>query len=306
MCGADNSDLLVVMKLCLQTDTEDEIALFNRNTIARYENIAEYCAPLLAQASFKELNDFLSVCCPDLEKRNEFKQRLLRSNYVGENSILTSNVIGKNKLLNEFINDAFQDSADLGVEFRNQFASSPVTQNCLFKRIPLALEDLDPLMEFVDSFFSDEQIVVPLKKRLFFERFKEHRLINGDFFHTDSDDVIRRFVIWLLGSEDEVAKFKQSISVEDIFRNMVPQVPAQLRFPSGEVDNDDYKPEFPEKVDNFLMWYFNKDEEEIDKFIKLFSDEMAAFAPRKRMKMGQAWSNNSSNQDSCFFSSFNN
>ncbi|XP_065204535.1 uncharacterized protein LOC135834533 [Planococcus citri] len=264
-CGADNRDLIELMKLCLQTD--NEIALFNKTTMATYENIAEYCVPLLKRGSFEELDVFLSVCCPDVRKKSELKQRLLWM-YVDNNSVLTVEVLRKQELLSKFVSDAFQDAGDFGVElFRNQFTLSPITQNCLFECIRWS--DLDALMEFVDSFFVDELAVVLLKKHLF-ECFKGH-LINGNCFYKDGVDV-QGFLIWLLGSEREVDRL-----VEDISRKLLP---AERSWPREVVYDNDFK-----NLDNFLMWYFNKDEQEIDKFLIPFYDEMVSFAPKKHRRM---------------------
>ncbi|XP_065217210.1 uncharacterized protein LOC135843309 [Planococcus citri] len=198
-CGADNDDFLQVVKLCLRT--ENEIA-----TMARYENIADYCVELLELGLFKKLNDCLSVFCSDVRKINELKRRLLWSNYVGKNSVVKMMIFRNIDSLSEFVNDAFQDAADLGVEFKRQFASSPVTQDCLLKWI--FQYDAVYAKKFVGSLFSDGQVVVPVKK-LLFERFKES-LINGNFSYKYSE-YVQKNLIWLLGSAGEVIKFKQSI-----------------------------------------------------------------------------------------------
>ncbi|XP_065203878.1 uncharacterized protein LOC135833973 [Planococcus citri] len=268
-------DFVVMMELSFQN--ENEITSFKETLMTIYENIVGGCASLLKHGLFEELNDFLSVCYLDEQKRTELKRRLLRSNYVGENSVFTRTVVRKRKLLNEFIDDAFQDTADLGVEFRNQLTSSPVTQNCLLECIRCG--GFVMVMEFVDVFYPDEQIVMTLKKR-FFEHFKEH-LIAGNILNLDSNN-LHAFLIWLLGNEDEVIRFKQSIPIERVFRTMM-----QIEWRSeAEYVDDDFKPQFPENVDQFLIWYFNKDEEEIEMFTKLFlNNEFKSFLPRKRRKI---------------------
>ncbi|XP_065209132.1 uncharacterized protein LOC135837694 [Planococcus citri] len=253
---AHAKDLDVMMKSSFKN--ENEITLFKENVMSMYENIAKDCALLLKQGSFEALNHLLSVCCLDERKRKEFKRRLLSSNYVGDNSVLTINLIENNKLLNEFIDDAFQDAADLGIEFRNQLRSSPVTQKCLLECIRKGC--FVYLMQFVDSFVLDERIVMSMKKR--FLRYFEEQLIADKISSIDSHK-LQVFLMWLVGSEDEVIKFKEWIPVKDIFRTMMPYE-CRIKL------NNDPKPKFPQKVDHFLSWYFNNDKEEIDKFTKPF------------------------------------
>ncbi|XP_065204159.1 uncharacterized protein LOC135834252 [Planococcus citri] len=217
------SDSLIVMKLCLQT--ENEIALFNKNLMANHEDITTYCVLLMAIGCFERLNDFLSVCYPDVRERNEFKQRILRLHLLREDRVLKVDLFRNNKSLNEFINDAFQDAADLGVEFRNQFRSSPATERCLFECTGRG--DFVIVMEFVDTFFPDEQVRMPMKIRLF-EHFKEH-LVAGSVSLRGSDDF---------------------------------------------------------KLDDFITWCFNNDENKIDSFKKQFYPKKEGSSPpRKRRRM---------------------
>ncbi|XP_065212824.1 uncharacterized protein LOC135840299 [Planococcus citri] len=274
--SAPVEDLDVAMKLSFRS--ENEITLFKENTMSIYENMAEGCVLLLKFGDFKELNDFLSFCCLDEQKRVELKQRLLSSNYIGENSVFTRDVVRNNKLLNEFVDDAFRDAADLGVEFRNQLTSSPVTEECLLECIRWChVVDVVHLMEFVDTFIADEQVIVPLKKRLF-EHFKD-RLIAGNVPGFDSDK-FEAFVVWLLGSEDEIIRFKQSISVVDIVHNAMRILLRVLVIGSGA------KLGFPTSCEDFLMWYYNKDEDEIEKFMNLLDDELMKYffiVPREHL-----------------------
>ncbi|XP_065209133.1 uncharacterized protein LOC135837698 [Planococcus citri] len=268
--SAHPEDLVVMMKLSFRN--ENEITLFKKNVMSVYKNIAKDCALLLKCSlyeAFEPVNDVLSICCLNERQRKEYKRRLLRSNYIGKKSVLTVDVIRNNKSLNEFIDDAFQDTADLGVEFKKQLRSSPVTQHCLLECIRQGWLFLH-LIEFVDSFFSDEQIVVSLKKR-FFQYFKK-QLIAGRISSIDGADM-QVFLIWLLGSEDEVIGFKQSIPVEDIVRTMMQGEEIKItQFCGGH-----RKPQFPWKVHCFLMWYLNNDEEEVDKCAELFHDKVKSF-----------------------------
>ncbi|XP_065204106.1 uncharacterized protein LOC135834192 [Planococcus citri] len=277
--SAPVEDLIVIMKFSFRN--ENEITSFKENMMSMYEKITERCGWMLKYGYFEALNNYLSFCCLDELKRKEWKVRLLRSNYVGENSVITLQVIVKNKLLNEFIDDAFQGAADHCIEFRNQLTSSPVTQNCLLQCIREGWCFIH-LIEFVDTFFTDEQVLVSMKKR-FFEYFKEQLVVAGSIQRIDSDD-LQVFLVWLLGSEDEVIRYKRSISIEELYRSIMQVQLVELK----RLVRSHYNvfarciPRFPVKVDHFLIWYFNKDEDEIEKLTERFHDEFKAFARRIR------------------------
>ncbi|XP_065210382.1 uncharacterized protein LOC135838611 [Planococcus citri] len=265
--GARVEDLQAVMKLCFRN--ENDISSFKEQYMSKYENIGPYCVDSLKDRWFKEVNEFLSFCHSDQQKARELKQQVLRSNFLGENSVLRYSISKSyNKELNAFVEDAFDD-VDLRVEFKNQFVSSPATQNYLFKCIRVG--NFGCLIELVEAFVPEEQDVRVLKQRLL-HNFKE-QLVSGDICEMKGDN-LQKFLVWFLDSEDEIGKFKQSLPVDDILCNVV-QVALERRHRWGG-----YK-EYRDKLDDFLNWYFNNDAEEIRKIKERYSDKLKVFGHRE-------------------------
>ncbi|XP_065210392.1 uncharacterized protein LOC135838620 [Planococcus citri] len=150
--GARVEDLRKVMKLCFCD--ENDISSFKEQYMSKYENIGPYCVRALKKGCFEELSKFLYFCYSDKQKARELKQQLLRSNFLGENSILRSDIIHSyHKQLNAFIEDAFED-VDLCAEFKNQFVSSPATKECLLTCI--RSNDFSCLKQLVEAFLPEE------------------------------------------------------------------------------------------------------------------------------------------------------
>ncbi|XP_065210319.1 uncharacterized protein LOC135838564 [Planococcus citri] len=262
--GARVRELLAVMKLCFRD--ENDVSLFKEQHMSKYENIRPYCVDLLRLCYFKELRAFLSFCCSNEQKLRELKQQLLRSNVLGENSILSYTICRSYKELNALVEDAFAEDVDLLVEFKNQFVSSPVTERHFCDYIDSG--DFDDLIQFVETFAPEEAVHV-LKQRLF-DVFNEY-LVSGVIYEMKGDE-LQRFLVWLLDSEDEIGKFKQSLPVDDIFCNVI-QDELELAYDDWD-GSDDYmiNVPYPHRLDDFLNWYFNNDAEEIRKIKKRYSD----------------------------------
>ncbi|XP_065204201.1 uncharacterized protein LOC135834281 [Planococcus citri] len=271
--GARVDDLLGVMRLCFQN--ENDVSLFKQQYMSKYENIGPYCVELLEGGCFKELSEFLSFCYSDQNKVKELKQQLLRSNFLGEDSILRFGIFCfHTKPLNEFVEDAFED-VGLRTEFKNQFVSSPVTEDYLFDCIRLGY--FGCVIQFVEIFVPDERAVNVLKQRLL-ANFRE-RLVSGVIWQMKGDN-LQKFLVWLLGSEDAIGDFKQSLSVNEIFCNVV-----QFELHRGDEydyeDDEDVPMEYPDRLDDFLKWYFSNDAEEVRKIKERYSDKLKVFSQRE-------------------------
>ncbi|XP_065203926.1 uncharacterized protein LOC135834012 [Planococcus citri] len=195
-------DLREMMKLCFRN--EREIRLFKNDTMCKYENIDYYLfTSSLKKGRIDKLNEYLDFCCPNEQRRRRLKQRLLRASLTSTASFQIL-FCYEFKQLNEFINDAFERN-DVRVEFKNQFVSALTTERLLFDFIRRG--DFALLMEFVDSFVSEKPVIEPLKSRIF-DFFRE-QLTNDAFCSVQlyNIDNLRRFLIWLLGNEDEVTMF---------------------------------------------------------------------------------------------------
>ncbi|XP_065210427.1 uncharacterized protein LOC135838639 [Planococcus citri] len=262
--GAPVEDLLEVMKLCFRY--ENDISSFKEQYMSKYENIGPYCVKALKDGCFEELSKFLYFCYSDKQNVKQLKQQLLRSNFLGGDSILSFDVFcSYHEELNSFVEDAFDD-VDLRAEFRNQFVSSTVTEEHLSKCILVG--DFHYLTQFVETFVPEEPAVRVLKQR-FFDDFNE-RLVSGVIWMMEGDN-LQKFLAWLFDSEDEIDEFKQSLAVGDIFCKMV-----QIEIERADLEWGDSL-EYPDRLDYFLNWYFNNNAEKIRKFKERYSDELQVF-----------------------------
>ncbi|XP_065210351.1 uncharacterized protein LOC135838588 [Planococcus citri] len=275
--GARVKDLLAVMKLCFRN--ENDVSLFKEQHMSKYENIGPYCVELLRLCYFKELRVLLSFCCSDEQKLRELKQQLLRSNFLGENSILSYTICRSYKELNALVEDAFED-VGLRVEFKNQFVSSPVTEHYFCDYIDSG--EFDRLIQFVETFAPEEAVHV-LKQRLL-DFFNEH-LVSGVIYEMKGDK-LQKFLVWLLDSEDEISKFKQSLKVDDIFCNVIQNECDEFSDEESDGSDDGYMRyvPYPDRLDNFINWYFNNNAEEIRKIKERFSDRLEVFGPSRSRK----------------------
>ncbi|XP_065203945.1 uncharacterized protein LOC135834031 [Planococcus citri] len=267
--GAVIEDLLEMTKLCFRN--EDEISLFKNDIMSAYENNDYYCIFFLNVGAIDKLNEYLDFCCLDEQKRRQQKQRIL---LLANLAVRVSWGLYRTfKPLNKFIDDAFERN-DVSVEFKNQFISSPITKQFLFTCIREG--DFFPLMDFVDTFVLEQPVIESLKTRLY-DYFKK-QLITGWFSAVQpvNPDQVRRILMWFLGNEDEVTRFKQSLPVDDIFRNIVHSKPKNR--PSNRRGGRRRK-KIHGKIDNFLMWYFNEDDGKICRFKKRFPHELKLLEP---------------------------
>ncbi|KAL6953385.1 hypothetical protein U1Q18_051798 [Sarracenia purpurea var. burkii] len=108
----------------------------------------------LSERHFKELDDFLSFCCPETPARREFKQRLLQSCFLGDDSILNCFHLKEARSMNEFIDDAY-DTQDQADEFKNQLTSSGVTKRRLEEFIHSG--KFSEVENFVSTFVSNDE-----------------------------------------------------------------------------------------------------------------------------------------------------
>ncbi|XP_065211427.1 uncharacterized protein LOC135839360 [Planococcus citri] len=268
--GARVEDILRIMKLCFRN--ENDISLFMEIHMSKWENIRPCCVQLLKYRCFNELSEFLSFCYSDPQKVTELKQQLSRSNYLGEYSILGFDIIDDcTEELFAFVEDAFQNF-DLRVEFKNQFLVSSATEFHFFECFRLGW--FDNLIQFVEAFVRDEERAVVVWKQCLLDNFKKH-LVSGVMEKLKADE-LQKFLVWLLNSEDEIGEFKQSLSVGDIFCNII----------QGELENWNRRHSSrailsTDRLDDFLNWYYKNDAEEIRKIKQRYSDKLKVFSDPK-------------------------
>ncbi|XP_065217016.1 uncharacterized protein LOC135843164 [Planococcus citri] len=264
------SDLHQIMKLCFVND--NEISEYKKNTMSRYENLSETVFECFNHGFIKELSNMLDFCCVDIRSSNELKRRVLESNFLGEHSALYINVICEAKAMQEFIDGAHDGNAHLANEFRSKFVSCPDNEKWLLCHVKNGY--FRKVKEFVDSFASYGQNVDRLKER-FIEELKTY-LIEGTILRMDAE-CLQEFLVWNLGDEDQVTKFKQSISPDKVLRNMIQNQE------SDDDEDDELEPcaklvKYPRCLDEFLLWYFCTTEK-IDEFKTRLADVFEMIAP---------------------------
>ncbi|XP_065204468.1 uncharacterized protein LOC135834500 isoform X6 [Planococcus citri] len=251
-------DLHRIMKLCFKG--ENDIAEFKETSMYDHENIKTYCSGLLREGNFEDFDDILIFCCPDTQKRIDLKQRLLLSCLLSEYFTFSSKLLTRAKLLNDFINDAFDD-AEVVADFKNNFMSFPaivyVLQECIYSGYECSS---DHLTRFIDTFVSNEEVTYLLKQRIL--EYVRNMLLDGHSIRRISADDLQTILVWCLGNEEEVTKFKklelpmsEFFANEDNWKKCTP-----LEIKMNDTD-----------VGGFLKWYF-RNPEEIDEFNRLFAD----------------------------------
>ncbi|XP_065204467.1 uncharacterized protein LOC135834500 isoform X5 [Planococcus citri] len=253
--GTRRKDLQRIMELCFRY--EEDIAKFKETIISRDKvaNIFVHCRPLLKHGYFKEIDDLLIFCSPETQKRKKLKQLLLQLVFLDGNFSLTLRHFLELELLNEFINDAFED-VEQATGYKNEFVSSFTNKHLLRQCVDLG-DNLssDYLIHFIDTLVQTEEVKVTLKKDIL--NYVKDFLINGDITNVSVDD-LQTILLWCLGNDDEVTNFKRSLSIDDVFS----RVREEAYLSEAKTRN----PAFGE----FLKWYF-RTPEEIEKFEREFT-----------------------------------
>ncbi|XP_065223855.1 uncharacterized protein LOC135848018 [Planococcus citri] len=203
-------DLQRVIGLCFENEVE--ITQFKRNVMVKSEDVFQHCLSLLKDRHFDELNAFVSFCCPKSKSARNFKQRILRSAFLGEDCKLsgwifrsyTSEYVSHIEVLNKFVDGAFDDY-DLSVDFKDLFMSSTSFLRHLSSIMCESHISLDKLTKFIDTFVSTEEVLTQVKMRLI-DSLKEYGATNA---------IDRRYIRlldeilpWCLGSNEGVEEFK--------------------------------------------------------------------------------------------------
>ncbi|XP_065225962.1 uncharacterized protein LOC135849444 isoform X2 [Planococcus citri] len=194
-------DLAKIMKLCFEN--EHDRTQFKENIMANSRRVHCFCSMLLQWLCFDQLNNFASFLWSDVQRARSFKQQILRSTFLGSNDTIIDRTFRETKELNKFIEDAFAN-AELSTDFKNQLMSLPEIQRSLSQLslyVPFEL-----LVEFIDTFVSLETTLLEMKARIIDElkeRAANCKSSRCEFYHTP-------LLLWCLGSQEEVAKFKEN------------------------------------------------------------------------------------------------
>ncbi|XP_065222743.1 uncharacterized protein LOC135847224 isoform X1 [Planococcus citri] len=195
-------DLDKIMRLCLRND--DEITQFKKNIMANDGKVIFYCSGLLILTYFDELNQFARFLLPEMHAARKFKQKMLLlallNDRFGDSCI---RIVKKPKEFDEFIKDAY-DNDDLRTVFKDMLMSSPSVQRRL--SIDALSVPIEQLIEFIDTFVSDERILLEVKNRMI------------EFLKTDAagfkgvvpKSSFTSLLSWCLEGNEEVSKFELS------------------------------------------------------------------------------------------------
>ncbi|XP_065204482.1 uncharacterized protein LOC135834500 isoform X19 [Planococcus citri] len=259
--GPRGKDLHRIMKLCFED--ENDIAKFKETSMSDPEIVSKYCSDMLRSIYYEKFNDILNFCYPDTRKRRDLKQRLVRSVFMSESFVLDTEHVFEVELLDDFINGVFDD-AEVAADFKNNFMSFRsfyALEHVLYHCTHSSFEcSSDHLIRFIDLFVSNEEVRNLVKERIL--EYVRYALLYCYNIHGISGDDLQTILVWCLGDEDEVTKFKKSelpmrhfFAIERIWKECTP---LELKM------NDDH-------FGGFLKWYF-RNPEEIDEFNRLFAD----------------------------------
>ncbi|XP_065203392.1 uncharacterized protein LOC135833475 [Planococcus citri] len=197
-----SKDLQRVIKLCFKN--EDEINQFKQNVIVKNGDVLQLCVALLDDAFLKELNAFVTFCCPELQGRRIFKQQILQSAFLDEDCLLSGEILREIDEFNDFVED-------VSTYIKNRLISSPSVMERLSSIICTGLVSSETIIKFIDTLASTElkeETVVQAKKSLI-DSLKKYLTRNarrpaGKIYRKDE---LNSILLWCLGSNEGVEEF---------------------------------------------------------------------------------------------------
>ncbi|XP_065223308.1 uncharacterized protein LOC135847616 isoform X2 [Planococcus citri] len=203
-----------IMQLCF--DNEEEIAQFKRDNFAESENMRIRCSKLLNDdiaGMFDKLNDFVKFCCPEVKAAKSYKQQLLQSTFLLENSSFTRSLVDRVDEFSVFIDDTFENKYQ-SADFKNRLMSSPAVQEVLSHYPCSYSPSFEPMMKLVDTFVSTQETLRAIKMRIisFLTEVNSTGNWSDRYFYECRCRSPRfdLFLLWLLGSVNEVERFRQN------------------------------------------------------------------------------------------------
>ncbi|XP_065223066.1 uncharacterized protein LOC135847459 isoform X3 [Planococcus citri] len=211
-CGLIKSkpvaDLQIIMKMCF-ADDDDEIILYKENVMAKSKHVRNVCVESLSIGLFDELNNFVNFCYPNPDSARNYKQQLLQSSLLGEESVFQLTYLTKAIQFNEFICDAFND-ADLATDFKNQLMLSPATLRLLPRVAYSYYFQVNDLVKFVETLISTEQIMKQIKLQMI-DNIKEYSIDEKRFIgKLIFESSLEQFLSWCFESDVEAKRFKET------------------------------------------------------------------------------------------------
>ncbi|XP_065213595.1 uncharacterized protein LOC135840818 isoform X2 [Planococcus citri] len=239
------TELNQLLSLCFNDD-ENKIIEFKTTSLTTLQSTRTRCSKLLNDLSFKELNEYLNFCYPDEQTRKTMCVSLLseefKLNYLN---------LGKvSPLLRDFINDAYDD-VNLATDFKTQLLFSPsllsTFKNFIDSRTNNYL-DFHHVLLAIDILAPSEQIARDFKKLHIYPIFE--RKLRGGFLLWFAEGQFLNFLRECLGSDDEIASFKETLSMDEIVQRMIRTAMTASFIVYGG-------PKYNSFLEQLLEWYFN-------------------------------------------------
>ncbi|XP_065224162.1 uncharacterized protein LOC135848252 isoform X2 [Planococcus citri] len=252
----NTQELQQIMEICFENG--DAIIRYKENVMATSDHLRDLCDVLLSEPDFDKLNDSVNFCCPNEDAARLFKLQLLESKFLHENPVFRETYFGQAAKFNEFINDAYNNAA-LATNFKNHLMSLPIIQ-CFTapERWCSKIEwstQLIEFTEFIETFVSTEGELRRMKMLVIDHWKKNGFVVESAFdlsFSHEWSSSVDQFLLWCLGSDEEVGKFKQ-VDLLRFFLNSVEERTNELRL----VTSDKCLP----FVNQILFWCLGSDEE---------------------------------------------
>ncbi|XP_065213596.1 uncharacterized protein LOC135840818 isoform X3 [Planococcus citri] len=231
------TELNQLLSLCFDHD-ENKIIEFKTTSLTALQSVRTRCSKLLNDLSFEKLNEFLNFCYPDQQTRKTTCVNLLSEEF----KLNDDNLEKVSPLLRDFINDAFDD-VNLATDFKTQLIFSPSLLET-FKQFINNYADFHRVKLVIDILAPSEQIACDFKKLHLVPIF-EQKLRAGSLVVSAEGEFLN-FLRECFGSDEEIARFKETLSMDEIVQNMIRTATTAY---GG--------PKYNSFLQQLLEWYFN-------------------------------------------------
>ncbi|XP_065219987.1 uncharacterized protein LOC135845402 isoform X1 [Planococcus citri] len=210
--GAKLTDVDEAMKLCFKNDKE--IAKFKQTQMISQSKISFYCNALAYQGCFDMLNDYFTFCTSDRTVLAELKRNIVRDNKTMIKFLLSCcHDADKMRAFDDFISDLYQ-TPESRQKLKYQMITDVSSFECLLHWIPYGA--LNQIKKLVCLFLTSETQVQIVKENLL-ERCRS--VLSKGGFSSFNQRNWNEFLLWCLNDDQkQLAMFKQSLPVKDIFR----------------------------------------------------------------------------------------
>ncbi|XP_065216915.1 uncharacterized protein LOC135843094 [Planococcus citri] len=268
LCGTNTEDLKQFVILCCEN--EEEIILFKKTHLT-YEIIRPNGLEHLKQSRIPELNKFINFCCLDEETISAVRLKLLNEHLDFSRNhspfdfpcFEIHNFISSGDYWSAFIDDSFNE-VNLATDFKNHLLLAPRTCEML-SRFVISNFRLQEVMQFVDTFATSEQVAVNVKEDHLIPALVNLLMTETRLRFVFEYDAFESFIRWCLGSDEKIAKFKQTLPVDEIVRNLIADKDAKV---CHALDRGSWEQRrlgvVYSSIVQFLEWYFSTLEEVAD------------------------------------------